>query len=476
MSSDSRAKPDRSDLGIGVDFGTTNSAAAIFDGQTVRLVRLEEHQDIMPSATYIDKELQSKTGEAAINRYIEDNSGRTVEMIPEVIGESSMLVGDYSVDNPKPVETITKKIYGLPLTDSGLQGRLFRGVKRLLGNKNLKRLMVFNHAFRPVALITPMLLRIRKSIEKQALGFSHACLGHPVNFEGKDEHHNKLALSRLGEAYEHAGIKTYDFYPEPIAATVSYLHANPKADGRIVLTVDFGGGTLDTCVLRRRGAEEFEVIATHGTGLGGDHIDQAIFRELLFPLLGEGETWVRRGEDKEIETEFPFKQYADMLLNWAVTYVLNQNKYTTPVLECLEQEGPARVKFRRLKELIQQNYGYLVFQKIKEFKARLSTQESAVLDIPEIDVEVHLTRGEFETLIAPQLETFRRTVDETLEIAGLQYSDIDLVLRTGGSSLIPAVLSILEERFAGKVVEHDPFTSVATGLAIADYYGYAKSA
>jgi len=34
------------------------------------------------------------------------------------------------------------------------------------------------------------------------------------------------------------------------------------------------------------------------------------------------------------------------------------------------------------------------------------------------------------------------------------------------------VRQILDARFPGKVVEHDPFTSVATGLAIASYYGY----
>jgi hypothetical chaperone protein len=51
-------------------------------------------------------------------------------------------------------------------------------------------------------------------------------------------------------------------------------------------------------------------------------------------------------------------------------------------------------------------------------------------------------------------------------------NDIDLVIRTGGSSLIPAVKDILDNKFFGKVVEHDPFTSVAAGLAMADYYGY----
>jgi hypothetical chaperone protein len=43
------------------------------------------------------------------------------------------------------------------------------------------------------------------------------------------------------------------------------------------------------------------------------------------------------------------------------------------------------------------------------------------------------------------------------------------VIRTGGSSLIPAFKNILEDLFPAKVIEHDPFTSVAAGLAIADF-------
>ena len=53
-----------------------------------------------------------------------------------------------------------------------------------------------------------------------------------------------------------------------------------------------------------------------------------------------------------------------------------------------------------LRDLIQQNYSYLVFQAIRSCKAKLSEAEEAVLDIPEIDVEVTLTRAEFEHIIA----------------------------------------------------------------------------
>jgi len=331
--------------------------------------------------------------------------------------------------------------------------------------------MVFKHPFRLVALITPILLRIRKSLNAAIGSFDAAHLGHPVNFEGREEFRNKTALTRLGEAYKYAGVSRQNFYPEPIAAAVSFLATNPDVSGETLFTLDFGGGTLDFCVLKRNGAH-FDVIATHGVALGGDHIDQRLFRELLFPLLGKGERWKRRGMDREIETHFPFEDYEDLLLNWAVTYTLNQNKYTTPVFDRIDQGGSAAVKFSRLKELITQNLSYLVFQAIKDFKAELSIAPEAVLDIPELDVEIRLTRSDFESLIADQLALVEQALADTLVHAGLGEQNIDIVLCTGGSSLIPAVQRILDDHFPGRVVEHDPFTSVAAGLAIASFRGW----
>ena len=128
---------------------------------------------------------------------------------------------------------------------------------------------------------------------------------------------------------------------------------------------------------------------------------------------------------------------------------------------------------KRLDELITHNYSYLVFQAIRQAKANLSEQSSAVIDIPELDLAIPVTRASFEAMLGPLLDEIRHLIQGVLDDAGLVPSDVTLVIRTGGSSLIAAVCDQLNQMFPGKVVEHDPFTSVAEGLAIASYHGYA---
>lgn len=464
-SSDKPFKP-----GIGIDFGTSNSAAAVFDGEQVRLVQLSELNPIMPSANYIDRDFASTIGQPAIDDYISDNQGRKVELSVEVIGEARTSAG--TGDGPAS-ESETTKVYGQAFNDASLPGRLFRGTKRLLGNTASDKTVIFSRPFRLVALVTPILVGIRKALRRSVDNSSRACIGHPVNFEGMEQGRNNVALQRLSESYRHAGITEQSFCPEPTAAAISYLYNYPHSRDQLMLTVDFGGGTLDFCILRRKGTE-FSVEATHGIALGGDKIDQTIFRELVFPLLGKGERWSRMVDGSEVDTLFPFAEFEELLINWPVSYMLNQNKYTASVMQRMMLPDEGAIKFKRLYDLIKQNYSYQVFEAIKAFKAELSVSDSAVLDIPEIDIEVRLERWEFELMITDLLFELEQAISLILNKAGLHADDIDLVLRTGGSSLIPAVKDILENQFPGKVVEHDPFTSVAAGLAIADYFGYGS--
>ena len=153
-------------IGVGIDFGTSNSAAAWYDGERVRLVQLESEDAIMPTATHLNRALETKTGRQAVLQDIEENRDRIVELTPEIIAKTAIVTSEAVLDDPhSEAEVVTVNVYGQPWVDRGMPGRLFRGVKRLLGNASVNRLLVFDHPFRVVALITPVLLRIREAID-----------------------------------------------------------------------------------------------------------------------------------------------------------------------------------------------------------------------------------------------------------------------------------------------------------------------
>ncbi|MEA3158577.1 MAG: putative chaperone protein [Gammaproteobacteria bacterium] len=459
-------------LGVGVDFGTSNSTVAWFDGRQLRFVCIETNSPILPTAIHLSKEYEGTTGAAAIERYVQENTARLVHLVPEILGQAAGSIEDSSPENEMAELTMSRNVVFGPLIDHGLPGRLFLGLKRLLGNPAIKRIFVFNRPYRLVALLTPVLLRLHEAVAKELRApVSQAHIGRPVNFEGSDVSRNSLAVSRLTEACAHAGFRTIEFYPEPIAATLSFLWQRQLTGNGTVLTVDFGGGTLDLSVVRYSGAR-FDVLSTAGADLGGDRIDQLIFRRLLFPLLGDGEIWSRRIDGHIVQMPFPFNEYEEGILNWAITHTLNQNKYKTRLTELVAVGDAASVKFQRLKDLINYNYSYSVFSAIKRAKAELSTRESTSIDIPELNLTVTFTRAQLDEILAPMMSRLTELVYHVVGRANLPMKGINLVVRTGGSSQIVAVRQLLEGLFPDKVTEHDPFTSVAGGLAIADYHGY----
>jgi hypothetical chaperone protein len=89
-----------------------------------------------------------------------------------------------------------------------------------------------------------------------------------------------------------------------------------------------------------------------------------------------------------------------------------------------------------------------------------------------LNLTVAFTRAQLNEILGPMMNQLTELVHQVIRRANLPMSGIDLVVRTGGSSQIFAVRQLLEGLFPGKVTEHAPFTSVAGGLAIADYHGY----
>jgi hypothetical chaperone protein len=458
-------------VGVGLDFGTSNSAVAWFDGERLHRVRLQDDGAILPTAIHLDRNFAALVGSVAIDRYVEENRGRRVELVAEVIGESASSIGGSNTgDDIARLETQRHTLYG-PLYDRTLPGRLFLGLKRLLGDPEIERLSVFERHYRIVALLTPILTHMRESLEQELpppLPAIHA--GRPVTFEGRTGSRNPVAVARLAEAYEHAGFHIAEFYPEPVAATLSWLHGAQRREQGIALTVDFGGGTLDLAAVRYDGAR-FEVLATNGVALGGDRIDQLIFEHMLFPEFGKHERWVREVDGRQVDTLFPFQEFESGLINWQTTFLLNQNYTRAMVVDRLARGGEGAEKFQRLLDLISFNYSHNCFQAIKRAKVELSTQAATAIDIPELNVTVPFNRTQLNAILVPVLASLRERIDSLLLAAGISSSDVGVVIRTGGSSEIVAVRSLLEDLFPGRVEGHDPFTSVACGLAIANYAG-----
>lgn len=460
-------------VGIGIDFGTSNSSAALFDGETVRAVALDAAStaggDVMPTALYLDRKLAATIGQPALDRYVRENVGRQVTLKREQVGGLEITVAETD-DTKVHGDGIQIYAHVHAYTDQDQPGRLFRGVKRWLGNDKLEAVRVFDHRFRLVSLVTPILSYLAHAIRAERSPDGGVYVGRPVHYEGDAERADRVAMQRMQEACGHAGLERCAPWLEPIAATLSYLHDRPDAQERIVLTFDFGGGTLDLSLIRARD-QAFEVLAADGMGLGGDEINRMLYRAKLFPELGEGlEQHIPLVSERK-RVQFPFERFAPRLLNWPLAYELNRPELRETIVQGMREGSDARRRLERLLELITRNRAYAVMQAVEGAKLELSSHALARIREEDVDLDVPVSRDELERLLEPSLDRIDACIESLLARAGLSATSVDVVVRTGGSSCIPAVVRRLEQRFPGRVVEHDRFRSIAAGLAIASFRG-----
>ena len=119
--------------------------------------------------------------------------------------------------------------------------------------------------------------------------------------------------------------------------------------------------------------------------------------------------------------------------------------------------------------MIQRNLGYPVVREVEAAKKRLSSVEETHISIQReaIQIDEKMERAEFAHIIEDNLEKMLESIEEAERLAGLEPKDLDIVLTTGGTSLIPAIRQMLIERYSeDRLKQRDTFTSVATGLAI----------
>ncbi len=438
---------------VGLDFGTTNSSAAVYDGKRVQLLNLDPANTaptIMRSTLFITREGVPFIGREAIDRFTEANVGREIEYEWRYIGESEVTLADFG--------TVMQALYAV--VDANKPGRLFQSLKSHLRDSSFSGTDVFGVRYTLEALIAIVLRMMLRQIEEQ-LGdeVTGMVVGRPVHY-AIDPQLDALAIERMRSACELAGLPPFTFLPEPTAAALSY--ASTAQAEQHVLVFDFGGGTLDVTVMRidRRGARE--VLATDGVPIGGDLLDRRIVMGKLLPHFGAGATLGPR--------KLPLPAgLLEHLSEWQTIVDLTQPRYLDIIDEAIRTSDKPN-ELKALRTLVRENYGLPLYEEVERAKVRLSDVRTTTIgmDVPGIQFTDTFERWDFERLIGPDAREVAACVDRAVAAAGLRHADIDVVLRTGGSSRIPRYVRMLAEKFGEeRLQEMDVFTGVASGLAIA---------
>ena len=216
-----------------------------------------------------------------------------------------------------------------------------------------------------------------------------------------------------------AGLNVLRIINEPTASSLAYGLDKIK-DGKEhrFLVYDLGGGTFDVSILNLADGV-FEVEASNGNGhLGGDDFDARV-------------------------------------MDWIAAKFKEQNGFE------LKRDPMTN---QRLKEAGE------------KAKIELSSVMSTDINLPFITIDsngmpVHfdatLTRAEFDRITEDLVQATVEPIDLAMKDAGVTINDIDKVLLVGGSSRIPAVQTLIKNKFGKEPSKGvNPDESVAVGAAI----------
>ena len=437
---------------IGMDFGTTNSGMAVYDGRAVELLPLDPtapNPSVARTALYITNEQAVTIGRAAIDLYFAHNLNRPVKMQRVWIGELEVIAdGVYYVTD----------VYAW--ADALSPGRLFLSIKTGLRDVNYPGTTIGQFYYSLETLIT-LYLTVTRARAERLLGqeLRQVVLGRPVHFAA-DVDGDRIAEARLLHAAFAAGYETAYLQYEPVAAAYGYALELTRPEN--VLVFDFGGGTLDITVMRL-GEGQPRVLATGGIAVAGDVFDQKLVRAKLPRHFGEGSLYGPRHKALTVP-QWIFDSFSD----WQTIMQL-QSAENKKILRDIAATAQRRPQLEALLALVGSNYSLRMFDIVESAKRVLSDKRGAEINLegPGFHVREFVTRGEFEGLIRGETRAIEHHLLETVAQSGLRPEQIDTVIRTGGSALIPVFYDMLGRHFGeARVRSIDAFSSVTAGLGV----------
>ena len=221
-------------ISCGVDFGTTNTAAALSaGGGKPVLVKLEDDTVTIPSALFLSADKKIYFGRQAMRMYMDGESGRCMHSLKRVLGTDLMASGTY-FNNQR-----------VSFTD----------------------------------LLSYFLKNVKNKIDLEAgTEVDHIVLGRPVHFRDDDPRGDARAQDELRQIAQKVGFKNIEFQYEPIAA--AFAHEAGVAKESLACVVDIGGGTSDFSIIRigrplmSKIDRTDDILASTGIRIGGNDFDK----------------------------------------------------------------------------------------------------------------------------------------------------------------------------------------------------------
>jgi len=232
---------------IGIDLGTTNSAAAVMSGGEPVVIPSAEGERLVPSVVAVNKNHERLVGRVARNQAI-TNPQNTVFSIKRFMGRRA---------DDTEVERTKKRVpYAVTEAENG-------DVRVTLDEKE----------YSPPEVSAMILSKIKADAEAY-LGetITQAVITVPAYF-------NDAQRNATKDAGKIAGLEVLRIINEPTASSLAY--GLDKKTNEIIAVYDLGGGTFDISILDV-GDGVFQVRSTSGdTFLGGDDFDQRIMDHLI---------------------------------------------------------------------------------------------------------------------------------------------------------------------------------------------------
>ncbi len=218
---------------LGIDLGTTYSAAAIARGDRLEIFQLGERAATIPSIVLLRADGEVLTGEAAERRALAEPT-RTGREFKRRLGDPTPII-----------------LGGTPYGAEALLAHLLRSI---------------------VALVT------QRSGEPPAA----IAVCHPASY-------GAYKLDLLQQAVRQADIGPVTMLTEPEAAALDYARQERVPSGSVIAVYDFGGGTFDATILRKTD-DGFEMLGQPEglERLGGIDFDEALFRRAMELVAAQG--------------------------------------------------------------------------------------------------------------------------------------------------------------------------------------------